>query len=41
MQSEDTTTDELVQSLIDAKSLNNEKLKANLSNTQKQILALV
>ena len=31
---------ELVQSLSDAKSLNNEKLKANLTNTQKQILAL-
>ena len=30
---------ELVQSLSDAKSLNNEKLKANqLTNTQKQIL---
>ena len=31
---------ESAQSLSDAKSLNSEKLKANLTNTQKQILAL-
>ena len=31
---------ELLQSLSDAKSLNNEKLKANLTNTQKQIVTL-